>query len=188
MMHVRCNALRLQRIAMAAVLLMVFFAGRDGRAFDSADIPEARQDIAQEGKMAVHLYFGDRSAAVLRSEVRVIPVTGDLVDTIKRIVEALIAGPQSELMRTLPAKSGLRAVYCSNDGTATLDFTDALVSGHPGGCATELLSIYSIVNTLVLNLDGVEQVKILVAGRETTTLAGHVDLRDPLQAEMLLIQ
>jgi len=138
--------------------------------------------------MAVHLYFADRNEAVLRSEMRALTVNGGRSGTMRRILEALIAGPQSDLMRTLPAATGLRAVYWSEDGTATVDFTDALLATHPGGCTTELLSIYSIVNTLVLNLDDVKQVKILVGGREQATLVGHVDLRYPLQAEMLLIQ
>ncbi|HHP7233768.1 MAG TPA: GerMN domain-containing protein [Desulfobacterales bacterium] len=150
--------------------------------------PAQSEPTRLEGKAAVHLYFADRKTDVLRSEVRAIEMSGGRTGPIQRIIEALIAGPKSELMRTLPAETALRAVYWSEDGTAILDFTDTLVATHPGGCATELLTIFSIVNTLVLNLDEVRQVKILVGGRESPTLAGHVDIRYPLQAEMLMVQ
>jgi len=165
------------------LLLSSFIPAVAAQETDAAAAPRM-----QEGRIAVHLYFADRNTAVLRSERRSISIAAETIGAIRRIVEALIAGPQSKLMRTLPAASGLRAVYWSDDGTATVDFTEALVSNHPGGCATEMLSVYSVVNTLVLNLDDVQRVKILVGGQEPATLAGHVDLRDPLEAEMLLVK
>jgi spore germination protein GerM len=169
------------RLGIAALLLMEAVIRPTGAQAQS-------EHTTLEGKAAVHLYFADRKTDFLRSEVRAIQMSGGRTDQIKRIIEALIAGPQSELMRTLPANTALRAVYWSENGTAIVDFTDTLVATHPGGCATELLTVFSIVNTLVLNLDEVRRVKILVGGRESATLAGHVDIRYPLQAEMLMVQ
>jgi hypothetical protein len=50
------------------------------------------------------------------------------------------------------------------------------------------LTIYSLVNTLVLNLPEIDRIKILINGREATTLGGHVDLQFPFNANMLLIR
>lgn len=179
---------RYRRLKITAVLLITAVTmPAAGQPLDRT-APAAAGDTAQEGRVAMHLYFADRNAAALRSEVRAVEVTGGRTAALKRVIAALIAGPKSELMRTLPEETELRAAYWSEDGTATVDFTETLAAAHPGGCATELLTVFSIVNTLVLNLDGVRQVKILVGGRETATLAGHVDIRYPLQAEMLMVQ
>ena len=53
-------------------------------------------------------------------------------------------------------------------------------SKHSGGVLQELLTVYSVVNTLTENLPAVTSVQLLVDGREPNTLAGHVDLRQPL--------
>ena len=50
------------------------------------------------------------------------------------------------------------------------------------------MTIYSLVNSIVLNLPEVNAVKILIDGQEELTLAGHIDLRDPFTANMLMIR
>jgi len=51
----------------------------------------------------------------------------------------------------------------------------------------ELLTVYGLVNTLLVNLPTMAEVQILVEGREADTLAGHVDLRRPLRKNEGLI-
>jgi spore germination protein GerM len=64
--------------------------------------------------------------------------------------------------------------------TLVLDFSRELQTNHSGGSAGELLTVYSIVNTLAENIHGISRVQILVEGNEVETLAGHLDLREPL--------
>jgi spore germination protein GerM len=106
----------------------------------------------------------------------------------KNIIQALISGPDDGLMRTLPQDTKLRALYVTDDGTAYADFSVALKDNHPGGVMAELITIYSIVNSLVLNITGIDRVKILIEGHESLTLAGHIDLQNPFTPEMLLIR
>ena len=51
-----------------------------------------------------------------------------------------------------------------------------------------LCGLYTIVNALTVNLPAVKRVQILVDGREVDTLAGHVDLRHPLQKNLQWIK
>ncbi len=54
----------------------------------------------------------------------------------------------------------------------------------PAARSTRLFTIYSIVNALTVNLPAITRVQILIDGKEADTLAGHVDLRHPLQKNL----
>ena len=109
----------------------------------------------------------------------------NLADT---IVNALIKGPQKGLVKTIPVDTRLNALYITSDGTCYVDLSVAIRKNHPGGSKLELLTIYSLVNSLVLNVAEVERVQFLIDGNETLTLAGHIDLQLPIKANMLLIR
>lgn len=139
-------------------------------------------------KSVVHLYFSDKENSFLIAEKRALIHPDNPAEFGKIIINALIDGPQEGLMRTIPAGTTLRAFYVTQDGTAYVDISDAIKDAHPGGIKSELFTIYSIVNTIILNIPGIDAVKILIEGRESMTLAGHIDLRFPFKANMLLIR
>jgi spore germination protein GerM len=69
-----------------------------------------------------------------------------------------------------------------------VDLSREAVTAHSGGSLDELLTIYTIVNTLTSNLPAVTSVQVLVDGKEIDTLAGHVDLRRPLAKNLALVE
>jgi spore germination protein GerM len=142
----------------------------------------------QSKRSATHFYFADRDNLYLMSEQRVVSHSGDSVDYARSIVEALIKGPQTSLVGTIAADTELRAVYIIPDGVCYVDLSQAVGKDHPGGCNSELLTVYSVVNSLILNVPEIKRVKLLIDGKEVETLAGHIDLVFPLEANMLLIR
>jgi len=139
-------------------------------------------------KIPIHLYFTDRHNYYLTAEQRVVNHSENPTDLAETIVEELIKGPQKGLLKTIPADTQLRAIYITPDGTCYVDLSEAVTKNHPGGSKSELFTIYSMVNSLVLNVQEIERVKILVDGKEAFTLAGHIDLQLPVKANMLLIR
>ena len=139
-------------------------------------------------KRQVHLYFGDSNGRYLSAEQRVVDDPADAASLARGLVEALIQGPSRAATRTLPKESGLRGVFITPEGIAYLDFKANAFDHHPGGVETEMLTIYSIVNTLVLNMEEIRWVKFLIGGQEAATLAGHVDLSRPFKADMLWVR
>lgn len=136
----------------------------------------------------VHLYFSAPDHTSLIAETRDLPDSGDPSVLGKNIIQALIDGPRESGVRTLPAQTAVKDVFITDDGTAYVDLSEDVTKGHPGGVQTELFSIYSVVNSLVLNLEEISAVKILVGGQEADTLAGHMDLRFPYKANILLVK
>ena len=152
------------------------------------DMPFRTAGSAQSKKSATHLYFADGDYYYLMSEQRVVTHSGEALDYARSIVEALLKGPQSTLVRTIAADTQLRAIYLVPDGVCYVDLSPAVREDHPGGCNSELLTIYSVVNSLILNVPEIKRVKLLIDGNEAQTLAGHIDLVYPLEANMLLIR
>ena len=143
-----------------------------------------RKEIAS----TVHLYFGDRGNDYLTAETRLLVHEPGPATLGRAIVTALISGPRTDRLRTVSEQTQLRAFYVTDDATAYVDLTEAVSENHPGGASAELMSVYSIVNSLILNIPEIQRVKILLAGSEATTLAGHIDLRHPLAANMLILR
>jgi hypothetical protein len=98
----------------------------------------------------------------------------------EEIVKAQVAPAAAPLVSAVPPGTTLRALYLTASGDAYVDLSREVVSAHPGGSLDELLTVYSIVNALTMNLPAVKAVQVLVDGKEVDTLAGHVDLRRPL--------
>ena len=136
----------------------------------------------------IHLYFAGRNSTFLTAEQRMILHTDDPANLAHAIVNALIKGPRKSLVPTIPADARLRALYIAPDGTCYVDLSQAVRANHPGGSKSELLTIYSMVNSLVLNVPEIERVQILIDGYEVSTLAGHIDLQLPVKANMLLVR
>jgi spore germination protein GerM len=121
----------------------------------------------------VSLYFAYYSddEFYLVKETRKIPAGDDIY---KRALEELIKGPQSsELSPTLPSNVKVNSVKLS-DGTAIVDFSKEIITNFeeiPHSSTTELLAIFSIVNTLT-EFEEINKVKITIEGKESGQIDG----------------
>ena len=136
----------------------------------------------------VHLYFADRKGNYLQAEERKI-LAEDTISAIEAIIAALLEGPDDpKLVSTIPAGTRLLHIFVTDDGTAYLDFSSELSRLHPGGITAERLTLYTIVNSLVLNLEQVERVQLLFEGKPASTLSGHLDIRQAKTADLLIVR
>ncbi|PLX82360.1 MAG: sporulation protein [Desulfuromonas sp.] len=130
----------------------------------------------------VILYFGDPGGSYLAAEAREIEDCPNEADCIASTVRALADGPLGDLVPVIPSHAIVRGVSVE-EGTATVDFGRELISAHPGGSGSELLTTYGLANTLAVNFPHIRQVQILVEGAAVETIKGHVDLRSPIPAD-----
>ena len=73
--------------------------------------------------------------------------------------------------------SAVNNVFLVDQKLAVIDVNQALAEGHRSGIMVEDFTLMSLVDTLAANFPKIEQVKILVDGKERETLAGHADLK-----------
>jgi germination protein M len=144
----------------------------------SSNVPEAGP--ANQRRINVKLYFSTPGSAFLETEERSVPYHETLHAQAKEVVAALIAGPKGELVPSIPQGVRILDVLVSKDGIAYVDLSGEIVSNHQGGSTGEMVTVYSIVNTLAINLPQIHGVQILVDDRQVETLKGHMDLSRPL--------
>jgi hypothetical protein len=97
-------------------------------------------------------------------------------DRVRQIVLALAEGSHQGYGRVLPASTTVRAVFMAADGTVYLDLSNDILSDFEPGIESETLSVYSIVNSITINIPSVKRVQFLIQGQEVETLDGHADL------------
>ena len=185
-------------IAIAAVLAVVLAIVSCQGEVDPGDSSEPIEETPAEGEgeleaqilMPANLYFPSAGGWLL-AERREFPSSEAVADGITVLVEALLAGPGPTipgLDPPLPEGVTVRRVYLGDDGTAFLDLQSPESAPPPAsGSRQEILTVYSVVNTVLLNFDEVEHLVLLWNGRQPRTFAGHLDTMRPLSANTDLI-
>jgi len=154
--------------------------------YDSMKPLLSRWSILAERK-EVLLYFSDREGEYLIGERREIPKKKALNEEAKETIIELIKGPQGKLVRTLPPRTKLLNLQVNDAGLAKVNFNQALSKDHPGGSSAEMMTVYSIVNSLSLNFPQIKRVQILIDGKPIETITGHLSLRQPVSPKPDLI-
>jgi len=160
---------------------------------DDEAAPEERKEAREEEPAGhvertinVKLFFQGADRPGLVMEERTVPFSSELGTQLKSVVSELVQGSKSGLGATLPPETKVLEVFVSAKGVAYVDLSKEAAQGTAGS-HDELLSVYSIVNSLAVNFPAVKRVQILVEDRPAETLAGHVDLSRPLTADMTLL-
>ncbi len=134
------------------------------------------------------LLFGDERTEFLIREHRQITSSTAPEEQAKALIKELIRGPLARGIRTLPKETTLRSVTMERNGLLTIDFGPELLRLHPGGSSAELMTIYSIVNTLTANIAEAKKVQFLFNGKPVETIAGHIDCSDPIYPKQEMVQ
>ena len=163
--------------------LLLWYAGRPKQErVVMAKPPQQGGSVSQELiQRDATLYFSSESGDYLVSETRQVGCRGE-EGCVQAVVEALISGPVQDGSPVLPENSRVLSVQLE-EGTAIIDFSAELSSGHPGGSQSELLTVYALANSVAVNFPHIRQTGILIDGKEVETLKGHVDLTRPLIAD-----
>ncbi len=161
-------------------------ARRQGAAATAATTPRATPEPGR--KIKARLYYVSMDGTKLTAVEREVAYGDGPAAQAQEIVNAQLAVAAAPLVSAIPPGTTLRALYLNEKGEAYVDLSKEAASAHTGGSQDELLTIYTIVNALTANLPAVTSVQLLVDGKEVDTLAGHIDLRKPLEKNLDLVE
>lgn len=140
-------------------------------------------EAADARKIKATLFYVSPEGTRLVPVEREVPYGDGTLEQARRILVAQLGEVPPSHVSAIPSGTRLRAIYVTEGGEAFVDLSGEVTKAHPGGATTELLTVYTIVGALTVNLPAITAVQILVNGSEVDTLAGHVDLRRPLRAD-----
>jgi spore germination protein GerM len=136
----------------------------------------------EKQKRKVTLFFPATDNKHLREEQRPLTPPERPQELVSLLIKQLVKGPADGGYNTIPAGTELRGAFFDGRGAVYLDFSPELKDGHIPSTGAEALTVYSIVNTVIANIDDVKIVYILVDGMEVETLGGHMALNRPFRA------
>jgi len=166
--------------------ISIFFLFRQ-EIFDSIKPWFEKRGIVRE-KKGILLYFSDGESEYLIGEKREILKRDEIEEEAKDAINELIKGPKGKLIPTLPTQTKLLSLELGEDGVAKVNFNKALSKDHPGGSSAEMMTLYSVVNSLTLNFPQIKRVQILIEGKGVETIAGHLSLKKPIPPKPDLIR
>lgn len=111
--------------------------------------------------------------------------TESLGAQIKQVLLLLFKGPRiAGAASAFPGGNWrYRDVFIADSGLVVIDLDEQALSLHPGGTTSEYFSLYTLVKSLRDNFAETKKVQLLVGGEVKESLAGHLDISEPLTLE-----
>jgi spore germination protein GerM len=140
--------------------------------------------VVPEGSRVATLFFADTQNEGLVSETREVAIGREFAEEVKRIIGALLDGPQGTGVNTIPEGTQIRDVFYDSDASVLyLDFSSQLVAGQQGGSSSEYYTIAAIMRTVSENFPEVKAVQFLVEGLQMDTIGGHIEATAPFPVQ-----
>lgn len=142
---------------------------------------------------AISTFFVPRSASPEPVQIKIYFVDADMMRLMpvktsipgtstermaQYVLDTLIEGHDEnpKIRRLIPNEKGCMTVKVK-EKIAYVDIKNSMVESHPEGRDLEILTIYSIVNSLT-ELDGIVNVRFTIDGQIQKKFMGHVDMRE----------
>jgi spore germination protein GerM len=157
-------------------------------AAEPVEAPAAAAPAASVPHIIATLYYGTADGQALAAMKREVPLGDGPREQGRQILQSQLDAAPAPFQSLIPQGTTLRAFYITGRGDAFVDLSPEVTRAHPGGTSAELLTVFAIVNAVTTNLPAVQRVQILVDGKAVETIAGHVDVRRPLQRNDTITQ
>jgi spore germination protein GerM len=142
------------------------------------DAPGALTSNAR--RIQATLFYVSDDGAELIQVPREVPFGDTPALQARYIVQAQLEAPAKGFASAIPPGVKVRSLFLGAHNEAFVDLSPEIMKGHHGGSLDEALAVFAIVNAVTSNLPDVSAVQILVDGKEVDSLAGHIDLREPI--------
>jgi spore germination protein GerM len=171
------------------LLVVLFLAGvAGGYIYFSKVIPRENSSITEGGAgtssrtedmFSLRIYYP--AGNELKIEERKIPRSNAQTAIAAATVEEYLKGPAGSAISYMPGDTKLVGLYRGADRILYVDLSDEFRRNFQGDVFAEFLLLKGLYESLVSNVEDVQDVKILIEGKEVETLGGHLYLLYPLK-------
>lgn len=141
--------------------------------------PPGSPEAASARAIQATLFYVSEDGSELVATSRDVPYAATPAEQARQIVAAQLQTPAG-FVSAIPAGTLVRGVFLGSKGEAYVDLSAQIRQMPVAGSLDEALAVFAIVNAVTVNLHDVTSVQILVDGKEVDSLAGHIDLREPI--------
>ncbi len=158
--------------------LRLKLAGSDEPAAADVFVAVESEAASRMGDRSVVLVFPEWDATGYVTEERLITSRDRTGEDLLNLMRQLCKGPKiSGSVSAFPRGTVAKAAFFNPENqSVVLDFSQELVTRHPGGSAAEAATLTSILRTVALNFPNTRSCIILVDGSQVKTLAGHLNM------------
>ncbi len=97
------------------------------------------------------------------------------------VVEQYLKGPVDAKASVVPQDAKLLSLYKGSDGVLYVDLSEEFRRNFQGDALTEFLLLKGLYQSIISNVEDIQDVKVLIEDKETETLGGHLYLLYPLR-------
>lgn len=97
------------------------------------------------------------------------------------VIEEYLKGPGNGRSYQFPQNVKLLGLYKDASQMLYVDLSDELRRNFQGDALDEYLLLKGIYESLISNIQDIQDIKILIEGKEAETLGGHIYLKYPLK-------
>jgi spore germination protein GerM len=176
-----------RRILWVLVLVLLFSGGIAGGFFYFAgnfgNKPKG-ETIAETHKQAedssfIRVYFPSEGRLII--EERRVKRLGSVTVSAEEIVEEFLKGPSPGGKSDVPPDTKVLGLYFGNDGILYVDLSDEFRRNFHGDALSEFLLLKGLYESIISNVTGIDDVKILIEGKEMESMGGHLFVLYPLK-------
>ncbi|MEI7632859.1 MAG: GerMN domain-containing protein [bacterium] len=141
--------------------------------------------LARRGSLSTNqalLYYTKDGKQLVGSVTDLGMASMSAADRARVIVAGLVEGRDAAFLKSpIPRGTRLNAVHVTGN-MVIVNLSKEFLTNLAGGMSSEMLAVYSIVNSLLYNIENIEAVQILIEGERLPTLRGNVEIGTPLIA------
>jgi len=182
------SRMNIKRLSIILLFVLLFSGGVIGGYFYfskiiSKDKPAGEEKIEARAKtedlFSLRIYYpvGNR----LQFEDRRLPRRDAQIAIAQTTVEEFLKGPAGGMISNIPKDVKLLGLYKDAERILYVDLSDDFRRNFQGDAISEFYLLKGLYESLISNIQDVENVKILIEGREVETLGGHLYLSYPLK-------
>ena len=162
-------------LVIALGIVVLWWSQRDEPVAPSQLLAPETPELEADETLAEYYFPG--SGGRLFVEQRILPASEGLEEHLSSLLEAYLSGPEAQdLYPAFPPEVSLGHTNVTDEGVAFIDLTITGQSTNlPWGSKQEMLAVYGLVDTVLLNLPEIQGVILLRNGEQRSTFGGHLD-------------
>lgn len=155
----------------------LYFSKNFGLKQTTTTTPQAEKQV--EDFSFIRVYYPSEDRLIM--EERRVRRQASIAAIAGAIVEEFLKGPSNMGKSDVPVGTKLLGIYSGSDGILYVDLSDEFRRNFQGDALTEFLLLKGLYESIISNVTGIDDVKVIIEGKEMESIGGHLLALYPLK-------